>query len=80
MQVKSDDGFLVVDGTDASTLGWVCPYFGNVKHNPVPVTFAASPDAALLAAPHRYSAALWTFDDRLVAPIIDPALPAVRAH
>jgi hypothetical protein len=70
----------VLDGADARTLGWVCPYLCNVRHNPVPVAFAPSPDAALLAASHRYGAALWTLDDRLVAPLFDPALAPARAR
>jgi hypothetical protein len=70
----------VLDGADARTRGWVCPYFCNVKHNPVSVAFAPSPDGTILAASHRYGAALWSFDDRLLAPLVDPALPPVRSR
>ena len=68
----------MLDGADARTLGWVCPYFCNVKHNPVAVAFAPGPDGSILAASHRYGAALWTPDDRLLAPLFDHALPPVR--
>jgi hypothetical protein len=74
----ASDVIEVLDGADARTLGWVCPYFCNARHNPVAVALAPSPDGAVLAASHRYGAALWSLDDRLLAPLFDPALAPVR--
>ena len=66
----------VMDATTMTHIGWVCPYFCNTKHNPVPVAFALSPDGRVLAASHRYGAALWDpAADRVIAPLRDPTLP-----
>lgn len=70
------DTIELLDGRDASRVGWSCPYFCNHLHNPVRVHFELSPDGRTLAAAHRYGAALWRADDdSLVAPLRDPSLP-----
>jgi hypothetical protein len=53
------DTFEVLDGADARRLGWVCPYFCNVRHNPVQPPYAVSPDGASVAISHRRGAAVW---------------------
>ena len=66
----------VLDGATARHVGYVCPYFCNIKHNPVVVTYDVSPDGKTLAAAHRYGAAIWETDtDRLLFPLDDPAMP-----
>ncbi len=74
------DTLEVLDGRDAHRIGWVCPYFCNVRHNPVRVHFEPSPDGRTLAASHRMGAALWELDtDRLLAPLLDPTLAPLAA-
>ena len=71
----------VVDGRTARRTGWVCPYFCNVKHNPVPVAYAVSPDGRIVAASHRMGAGLFDpLTDRLIAPLNDPQLPPLAAR
>ena len=75
----TSDTIEILDGADARRIGWVCAYFCNHLHNPVRVHFELSPDGKTLAAAHRYGAALWSTDeDRLLAPLNDPALAPVR--
>ncbi len=71
----------VLDGNDAKRIGYVCPFFCNVKHNPVAVAYAVSPDGRTVVASHRYGAGLWETDhDRLVVPLVDPMMPPVKAR
>ncbi len=66
----------VLDGRDARRIGYVCPYYCNLVHQPVPVPFAVSPDGETVVASHRYGAALWrTGSDELVTPLNDPEMP-----
>lgn len=66
----------VLDGRDATRIGYVCPYYCNLLHQPVPVPFALSPDGATVVASHRYGAGLWrTGGDELVTPLNDPEMP-----
>lgn len=75
------DTLEVVDGTDARSLGWVCAYFCNVRHAPVAVPYAVSPDGRRVVASHRYGAGLWDVDaDRLIAPLRDPDAPPAKAR
>jgi len=68
----------VLDGRDARRIGYVCPYYCNVRHKPMPVAFAVSPNGRTVAASHRYGAALWRTDsDELVTPLEDPEMPAL---
>lgn len=71
----------VFDGVDAKHAGWICPFFCNTKHNPVPVAFAVSPDGHTVAASHRYGAGLFDVTtDRLIVPLRDPTLPPARSR
>jgi hypothetical protein len=66
----------VLDGGQAKRIGYVCPYYCNLKHNPVPVSFAVSQDGQTIVASHRYGAAIWRTDsDELVTPLNDPEMP-----
>jgi hypothetical protein len=70
----------VLDGGTMQRIGWVCPYYCNMKHNPVPVAFAVSPDGRVVAASHRYGAALWRTDtDEIIAPLDDATMPPLPA-
>jgi hypothetical protein len=67
------DTFEVLDGEDAKRLGWVCPYFCNVRHNPVQPPYAVSPDGASVAISHRRGAAVWdTATDSIRFALRDP--------
>jgi hypothetical protein len=66
------DTFEVIDGATAKRSGWVCPYFCNVKHNPVRPPMAVSPDGRSVAISHRRGAAVWdTSTDRIRFPLWD---------
>ena len=63
----------VLDGRTGERVGWVCPYFCNVSHNPKQVDFAISPNGSAIAASHFAGAAIWRTDtDALLAPLFDP--------
>ena len=67
------DIFEILDGNDAKQLGWVCPYFCNVMHNPVQPGYAVSPDGKSVAISHRRGAAVWdTAADTMRFPLRDP--------
>jgi len=67
------DTFEVLDGSDAKRLGWVCPYFCNVRHNPVQPGYAVSPDGRSVAISHRRGAAVWnTATDTMRFALRDP--------
>ena len=67
------DTFEVLDGSDARRLGWVCPYFCNVMHNPNQPGYAVSPDGKSVAISHRRGAAVWdTATDTIRFPLRDP--------
>jgi hypothetical protein len=66
------DTFEVLDGANAQRLGWVCPYFCNVKHNPVQPPYAVSPDGTSVAISHGRGAAVWdTATDQIRFPLRD---------
>lgn len=65
----------VLDGRTGERVGWVCPYFCNLSHNPNQVDFAVSPNGSAVAASHFAGAAIWSTDaDALLAPLFDPHL------
>ena len=69
----SSDTFEVLDGADARRVGWVCPYFCNMRHNPVQPPYAVSPDGSSVAISHRRGAAVWdTATDTIRFPLHDP--------
>ena len=69
----------VIDGRTSKRTGWICPFFCNSRHNPVPVSFVLSPDGRTVAAAHRYGAGLWNpTSDRLIMPLNDSTLPPRR--
>jgi hypothetical protein len=69
----------VLDGADSHHIGWVCPVFCNVKHNPVPVAYAVSPDGRRVVASHRYGAGIYQVDtDRPVQFLMDGTMPALQ--
>jgi hypothetical protein len=75
----SSDTFEVLDGADARRIGWVCPYFCNMRHNPVQPPYAVSPDGSSVAISHRRGAAVWdTATDRLRFPLSDPKRPPLE--
>lgn len=62
----------IFDGATMQRLGWVCPYFCNVMHNPIQPGYAVSPDGASVAVSHRRGVAVWdTAMDRLRVPLHD---------
>ena len=66
------DTFEVLNGEHAGRLGWVCPYFCNVKHNPVQPGYAVSPDGKSVAVSHRRGVAVWdTAIDKIRFPLMD---------
>jgi hypothetical protein len=66
------DTFEVLDGENASRLGWVCPYFCNVKHAPLHPGYAISPDGRTVAVSIRRGAAVWdTATDQIRFPLRD---------
>jgi hypothetical protein len=66
------DTFEVLDGSDANRLGWVCPYFCNVKHAPLDRPFAVSPDGKSVAISNRRGVAVWnTETDTIRFPLRD---------
>jgi len=73
------DILVVIDGATGRQRGYVCPYFCNRAHNPVDVPYAVSPDGRRVATGGRLGAGLWDTDaDTLIAPLMDPALPALK--
>ena len=67
------DTLEVLDGQDARRLGFVCPYFCNVKHNPIEVPYAVSPDGKTVAASQRRGTAVWdTATDQIKFALRDP--------
>ena len=67
------DTIEVLDGKDAKRLGFVCPYFCNVKHNPNEPPYAVSPDGRRIAVSHRRGTAIWdTATDKILFPLRDP--------
>jgi hypothetical protein len=69
----SSDTIEVLDGANARRIGWVCPYFCNMRHNPVQVPYAVSPDGRSVAMSHRRGAAVWDTDtDTIRFPLHDP--------
>ena len=67
------DTFEVMDGQDMKRLGFVCPYFCNVKHNPIQPPYAVSPDGRHVAISHRRGTAIWdTATDQIRFPLRDP--------
>jgi len=67
------DTFEVLDGHTAKRLGWVCPYFCNIMHQPNQPGYAVSPDGKSVAAAHRRGAAVWdTATDQIRFPLKDP--------
>ena len=67
------DTFEVLDGNDARRIGWVCPYFCNVLHNPLQPGYAVSPDGKSAAISIRRGAAEWdTATDTIKFPLKDP--------
>lgn len=67
------DTFEVLDGRNARRVGWVCPYFCNVKHNPNQPPYAVSPDGKSVVVSHRRGAAVWDTDtDQIRFPLRDP--------
>jgi WD40 repeat protein len=68
----SSDTFEVLDG-NAARIGWVCPYYCNMRHNPVQPPYAVSPDGSSVAISHRRGAAVWdTATDTIRFPLHDP--------
>jgi hypothetical protein len=73
------DILVVTDGNSGQQRGHVCPYFCNRAHNPVDVPYAVSPDGRRVANGGRLRAGLWDTDaDSLIAPLRDPAMPALK--
>ncbi len=69
----------VLDAQNAQRIGWVCPYFCNLKHNPVEVPYAVSPDGKAVAASQRAGSGVWETDtDRLLFPLNDPSMPPLK--
>ena len=67
------DIFEVFDGHDGRRLGWVCPYFCNIKHAPLDRPFAVSPDGKSVAISNRRGVAVWdTATDTIRVPLRDP--------
>ena len=70
------DTFEVFDGQNARRLGFVCPYFCNVKHNPNEPPHAVSPDGRRIAVSHRRGTAVWdTSTDKIAFSLRDPDRP-----
>jgi WD40 repeat protein len=66
------DTFEILDGPTAKPLGWVCPYFCNVKHAPIQPGYAVSPDGKTVAISHRRGVAVWdTATDQIKFPLTD---------
>lgn len=66
------DTFEVLDGENATRLGWVCPYFCNVLHAPLHPGYAVSPDGKSVAVSIRRGAAVWdTATDSIRFPLRD---------
>jgi WD40 repeat protein len=67
------DTFEVLDSANANRIGYVCPYFCNVMHNPIQPPYAVSPDGTSVAISHRRGAAVWdTATDQIKFPLKDP--------
>jgi WD40 repeat protein len=66
------DTFEVLDGENATRVGWVCPYFCNVLHAPLHPGYAVSPDGRRIAVSIRRGAAVWdTATDQIRFPLKD---------
>jgi hypothetical protein len=75
------DILVVIDGATGRQRGYLCPYFCNRAHNPVAVPYAVSPDGRRVATGGRLGAGLWDTDaDTLIAPLMDPTQPPLRAR
>jgi len=67
------DTFEVLDGNNAARLGFVCPYFCNLKHNPADSPYAVSPDGRSVAISQRRGTAIWdTATDTIRVALRDP--------
>ena len=67
------DVFEVLDGENMNRLGWVCPYFCNIKHAPLDRPFAVTADGRSVAISNRRGVAVWdTATDRIRFDLRDP--------
>ena len=72
------DILVVIDGNTAKQRGYVCPYFCNSLHNPIELPYAVSADGRRVAVGGRLGAGIFDVDgDTLIAPLNDPAMPAL---